>query len=292
VTESFTITPSGPFDLERAATFGFGPRREQSFDGAMRLAFAVDGLQEHAGVVIRQADDVVHVEADGVATASLARVQAQVERILSLDHDGQAWLQVGERDPVIGELQSRYPGLRPVLFHSLYEAAGWAIISARQGMRQAARVRDRIAARLGRSFELAGSVLHAFPLPDALATLESEQGLSAVKAGRLRALATRAEELDVERLRAMDPAVATAELQTLEGIGPFYASLIVVRACGLTDVLADEPMLRNAVAHYYDLDGPPERAQFDALAEPWRPFRTWACVLLRYAGSRDQLSTG
>ena len=43
---SFTITPSGPFSLAEAATFGFGQRDGQGWDGCMRLAFCVDGYQE------------------------------------------------------------------------------------------------------------------------------------------------------------------------------------------------------------------------------------------------------
>ncbi|GAC1607226.1 MAG: hypothetical protein NVS4B10_22180 [Myxococcales bacterium] len=214
-------------------------------------------------------------------------MERQVARILSLDHDGEAWLGVGERDPVIGGLQRRHRGLRPVLFHSPYEAAAWALISARQGMRQARSVRDRIAARLGRSFELGGRVLHAFALPPALLTLGSEQGLSSVKAERLRALARRAAELDIDRLRGMPADDAFLDVQTLDGIGPFYASLVVVRACGLADAPAYEPLLAKAAAHYYGLASPPTRTEFETLAENWRPFRTWACVLLRYAGTRE-----
>ena len=155
MSQVFTLTPRGPFELERAATFGFGPRRGEDFDGTMRLAFAVDGLREHAGVVLRQdADGTVHAGVQGVAPGSRQSVRNQVARVLSLDHDGEGWTRVGERDPVIGALQARYPRLRPVLFHSPYEAAGWGIIAARQAMRQAARVRDSISARLGRSFGL------------------------------------------------------------------------------------------------------------------------------------------
>ena len=37
---------------------------------------------------------------------------------LSLDIDGQGFLEIGRRDPVIGKLQADYRNLRPVLFHS------------------------------------------------------------------------------------------------------------------------------------------------------------------------------
>jgi hypothetical protein len=40
----------------------------------------------------------------------VAEVRPQVERILALDVDGSGFPAVGERDPVVGELQRRYPG--------------------------------------------------------------------------------------------------------------------------------------------------------------------------------------
>jgi DNA-3-methyladenine glycosylase II len=55
-------------------------------------------------------------------------VRDHIRRILSLDVDGSGFPEVGVRDPVVGELQVRYPGLRPVLFYSPYEASAWAII--------------------------------------------------------------------------------------------------------------------------------------------------------------------
>ena len=288
----FSIAPQGPFSLELAAAFGFGPRFSEGDDRLMRLAFALDGMRDYAGVVVRQEPaGMIRGEAHGLSEQSIEPVRRQVARILSLDHYGEAWLQVGERDPVIGRLQALYPGLRPVLFHSPYEAAAWAIISLRQGRRQATRVRDRIAARLGRGFELAGRRLHAFPLPDALTQLDSEQGLSAAKAARLRALAARAQsgEVEAERLKSLGPERAQAEMRGLDGIGPFYASLIVIRACGFADVLANEPLLRKSAAHFYHLDGTPGPEEFELLADAWRPFRTWASVLLRYAGTREGL---
>jgi DNA-3-methyladenine glycosylase II len=58
---------------------------------------------------------------------------------------------------------------------------------------------------------------------------------------------------------------------------------ILLRAVGTTDVLMlEEPRLRRAAASAY---GSPEVVEDDeafvALAERWRPFRTWVTVLLR-----------
>jgi hypothetical protein len=131
------------------------------------------------------------------------------------------------------------PRLRPPLFSSPYEAAAWAIISARRPARQAAATRSLIAERLGREFELAGERLAAFPTPDRLLLVEPLKGLPQVKVERLHALAeaTLAGRLDADRLRALEPAAALAELQELPGIGPFYSLLVLVRSSGHADLL-------------------------------------------------------
>ncbi len=45
-----------------------------------------------------------------------------LERLLSLDVDGRGFAAPGRRDQVVGALQHRFPGLRPVLFFTPYEA--------------------------------------------------------------------------------------------------------------------------------------------------------------------------
>ncbi|HEY6397849.1 MAG TPA: hypothetical protein VIX82_10390, partial [Solirubrobacteraceae bacterium] len=69
------------------------------------------------------------VELQTAGSADEDRALRQIARVVSLDHDGEEFMRVGERDPVIGWLQRAHPGQRPVLFHSPYEAAAWAIIS-------------------------------------------------------------------------------------------------------------------------------------------------------------------
>jgi DNA-3-methyladenine glycosylase II len=289
------LTPSGRFSLRAAAEFGFGPNegRPPSFDGAMRLAFALDGGAGYAGATLRQPDPdgPVAVELDLVGSAEADRALRQVARIVSLDHDGAAFARVGERDPVIGRLQDAHPGQRPVLFHSPYEAAAWSIISARRPASQSAKTRTAIAERHGRSFALAGRTLSAFPQPERLLELpEDTPGLNPEKVTRLHAVARAAldGELDVGRLHELGPERAQQALQQIRGIGPFYAGLVVLRASGFADAMlaVAEPKALARTAELYGLAGPPTLEQFARMAEAWRPFRTWTAVLIRLAGDR------
>jgi DNA-3-methyladenine glycosylase II len=291
---SFTIIPNGPFSLAEAAMFGFGQRDGQGWDGCMRMAFCLDGYQEQVGVEVRQAPSAdmgadVHGVFSGPAGIEADRVRRQVARVLSLDHDGAEFLRVGERDPVIGRLQAAAPGLRPPLFYSPYEAAAWSVLSARRPARQMAQVRDRLNAADGNVFDLAGVRLAAFPVPARLLRVESFPGISEDKLRRLHGVARAALEgrLDVDYLKEQGPERAMAELQSIEGIGPFYSALIVIRGTGFTDVLpVSEPKALALTARLYHLPGPPSEAEFAALAEAWRPFRTWAVVLIRAAARR------
>jgi DNA-3-methyladenine glycosylase II len=285
-----TITPDGDFSLEAAASFGFGPNtgRPKPDGDSMSLAFVTDDLRHLAAADVTQdANGLVHARLFGGAEAG--PVEAQVRRILSLDHSGTAWAEVGARDGVIGRLQSEHSGLRPVLFHSPYEAAAWSILSQRRHRAQATAVRQRLSEEHGRVFQLPGGDLASFPLPEALLRVESFAGLEPLRIERLHGVARAAldGQLDPARLLAMPPDDALADLRRIPGIGPTYGGLILLRATGATDILTlGEPRLPAYVAHFYGLPRPATRGELERIADAWRPFRTWTSVLIRVAGDR------
>ncbi len=285
---TFTITPDGPFSLAAAAGFGFGPNtgRPKPDGDSMSLAFVADDFVHYAAAVVTEDGDAsVRVEVFGDGDPD--QVVAQVRRILSLDQSGTAWAEVGVRDPVIGRLQAAHQGLRPVLFHSPYEAAAWSILSQRRHRTQAAALRKKLSAAHGRFFALPSGELAAFPTPAALLGIDSFPGLEPVRIERLHAVARAAlaGELDPTRLLAMSPDDALASLYRLPGIGPTYGTLILLRSTGSTDILTlGEPRIPAYAGHFYGLGAPAGPADLARLAEDWRPFRTWACVLIRVAG--------
>lgn len=295
IAQVFEIQPLGAFDLRRAAGFGFGPRAgaREPAEPVMRLAFCVDGFREQAGVVLRQGPDGT-IQGEVHGTDDVEAVRRQVARVLSLDHDGGAWAEVVLRDRVLSAVQERYAGFRPVLFHSPYEAAAWGIIQARRGMAQANGVRRRLSEEHGAVLELAGERCWAFPLPEQLLSVRSLPGIEPLRLRRLHAVAEAAlaGRLDPERLLALGPQAARDEMRRLPGIGEFYSGLITVRGTGFADALAYEPRSLAAVGHLYGLPSAPTPERFASLADTWRPFRTWAVVLLRYAGHRDGLALG
>jgi DNA-3-methyladenine glycosylase II len=279
----------GPYDLREIALMGFGHRDERSFDGVMRMAFCLDGgYERQVGVEARQSDDRLELRAEAVgdplSDAEVETVRKQVARVVSLDHDGEAFHQLCLADPVLSRVHSRAPGFRPALFYSPYEAALWSIISARRARSQAITLRARMSEQYGARFELSRSPTMCVPTPSAVLHIESLPGLPADRIPRLHAVAEAAErgQLDAQRLRSMAPEAAQTELQQLPGIGPFYSSLIVVRACGYADAPSlGESRSRAAIQEAYGIDHDLSDAELLDLADTWRPFRTWVSVMMR-----------
>jgi DNA-3-methyladenine glycosylase II len=288
---TFPLPVRGPFSLAASTRFldGFAP---MAFDGAaagrpLELAFPVEGVWQTAGVRVREHADGVEgeiVSPAGAGPELLGAVRVQVARILSLDVDGSGFCAVGERDPVVAGLQRRYPGLRPVGFWSPYEAAAWAIISARIRIGQAAAIKARMARELGQSVSFGGRALSAFPAPPRLASLDGFPGLAGRKPEWLRSLAVAALDgrLDAARLRALPAEEALAQLKELPGIGDFSAELVLLRGAGAPDVIPrHESRLARAVALAYDRPGPPSADEIARISDRWKPYRTWVTLLLR-----------
>ncbi|MEU6327875.1 DNA-3-methyladenine glycosylase 2 family protein [Streptomyces sp. NPDC047049] len=311
-----TLTPAGPFSLASGIRFleGFAPASyDRPADGILRLAFPADDGVSVVAAGVRQ-----EVRADGGAgtvraeftvhpgtpdpaktvTAEAAAegdVRAQLARILSLDVDATGFPGLAT-DPVVAGLLADHPGLRPVCFHSPYEAAAWAIIGNRIRMTRAAAIKSRIAHQHGHRVHIAGQTLHAFPTPAALRTLTHLPGLTDLKMQRLHALAEAALEgkLDAPHLRTLPVDHALAELRTLPGIGPFSAELILIRGAGHPDVFPrHEPRVHKAIATAYGLGAPTtdDVTPLAEIADRWKPYRSWVAFLLRVR-AQDTLSPG
>lgn len=275
----FEVTAQGPFDLENEVTrFGGWPRQGD----AIVMAFPVEGWTSSAAVVMRAENDRLTGEVHGTDPASADHAWQQALAALSLDFDGRGFPEVGQRDPVIGRLQEEFGYLRPVLFHSPYEAACSFIIGHRIQIAQTRRIRQAMAEQKGTAIEVNGKTYHAFPGPRALLRLEAFPGISSTKIERLHAAARAALDgvLDRAHLRASPEVDALAELRTLPGIGEFFAQGILMRGAGLVDAITDNPETARAVELLYGLNARPDADQMRRRAEAWRPYRMWTVVLL------------
>jgi DNA-3-methyladenine glycosylase II len=116
--------------------------------------------------------------------------------------------------------------------------------------------------------------------PDALRVAA---GLSHAKVRYLRSLAEHVADgsLELDRLDQLSDDEVTSELIAVRGIGVWSAHMFLMFTLARPDVLPVGDLgLRRAVMLRYGLDELPAPAVIERIAEPWRPYRTLACLFL------------
>ena len=113
--------------------------------------------------------------------------------------------------------------------------------------------------------------------------LRAAAGLSRAKTAYLRSLAEHVVDgrLELERLDELDDDAVIEELVAVRGIGEWSAHMFLIFHLRRPDVLAPGDLgIRRAVQLAYGLEDLPARPQLEAIAEPWRPYRSIACRYL------------
>ncbi|SFP25092.1 DNA-3-methyladenine glycosylase II [Geodermatophilus dictyosporus] len=303
VREVFACTPS---ELRRRRPGGEGGTpgwltlrlaARAPFDAAEVLHFlglhAVPGLEEWDGTTFSRVLDlpagpgVVRLSpaADGgpAVTArlllpDLRDLRAAVprcRRLLDLDADPLAVDEVLGADPALAPLVAGAPGRRVPASPDGPEAAARAVLGQQVSVAGARTLTARVVALAGTPLaEPVGTLTHAFPRPAALAAADlSAVGLTGARRRTLTGLAAALAEGRVALDPGCDREEAARDLLALPGIGPWTASLVLMRGLGDPDVwLPGDLALRRALAAVGSSDA-------DA-ATRWRPWRSYAAVHL------------
>lgn len=279
--KSFHFTPKGPFDLLFQNQYFNGWPTLQSDPTTIVMTFPIEGWRGPAAVTLQQREDTsldVHVYSD----VDQEKAMQQALAAMSANEDASGWLEVGQRDSFVKELQEKYHAMRPTKFHSPYEAAASLIIGHRITVRQARVIRAQIAKQYGEVFTIAGEQFYAFPTPQKLLEITDFKALNDVKIQRLHGVAQAALDglLDSDYLQSIPEEQALKELETLPGVGPFFSQGILHRGAGVRDSFTHDDLTYHAIQMAYNLPEPPTTEQVLEIAEKWRPYRMWVIVLM------------
>jgi AraC family transcriptional regulator, regulatory protein of adaptative response / DNA-3-methyladenine glycosylase II len=310
VREIFTVPPtalrrgsrrngSGPQSSGAAGVIELNLAVRQPFDGPSLLAYlaarAVPGVEScDAGSyrrVLRLAHDTAVVtltpEPDRVRcrlrlgdVRDLTAAVARCRRLLDLDADPVAIVDVLGADRLIGHLVLATPGRRCAGAVDGAEQTVRAVLGQQISIAGARTLAGRLAAQLGATLaEPDGELAVAFPTPDALA--DAPDALLAMPQARRRtvrdvcsALADGSLVVDV----GAEPMSLTHQLVAIRGIGAWTASYVVMRALGHPDVFLPTDLgIRRS---FERLGQPGDPRSVAAIAERWRPWRSYALTHL------------
>jgi DNA-3-methyladenine glycosylase II len=153
-----------------------------------------------------------------------------------------------------------------------------AIASQQLSSKVAATIVNRIRALVpGEETPTAAQI---FALPDQALR---DVGLSWAKVSYIKDLARRvvSGELDLVHVSGMSDEEIVKELVAVKGIGRWTAEMFLLFSLARPDVFAvDDYGLRVAVKRLYDLPDLPKPAPMREIAEPWRPYRSYASLYL------------
>jgi AraC family transcriptional regulator of adaptative response / DNA-3-methyladenine glycosylase II len=209
-------------------------------------------------------------------TAAVARCR----RLLDLDADPVSISAQLSADPVLGELARRRPGLRVPGCVDGFELAVRAIVGQQVSVPAARTVLGRLAERWGEPLpEPAGGLTRRFPDAPTVARLDPADLPMPRRRGEALVALARLVAGDGLRLDAgADSTAALAALLAVPGVGPWTASYVAMRALGDPDAfLPGDVGIRHALER---LGRPTDAPRVAALAEAWRPWRSYAVMHL------------
>ncbi len=284
------------------------PFREP-FDAGSLLKFlgerAVPGIEAYEGGVYRRTLRLPRGAATVALSAGEGRVRCvlrledlrdlgaavqRCRRLLDLDADPAAVAEALASDAALAPLVARRPGLRAPGSADGPELAVRAVLGQQVSVAGGRTLAGRLVVRRGEPLpqtlvEADGPLTHLFPEPAAVAGLEpGEVGLTAARYGALVGLARALERGEITLDPGADRDEERRRLLSLKGIGPWTASYVAMRSLGDPDAFLPTDLgVRKALTRLGEPDDP---HGVEALAERWRPWRSYAVHHL-WAGLED-----
>ena len=216
------------------------------------------------------------VEIPASLTNSTTNIVRTVGRVFDLEADSKAISGILNKDPSIGKVVKKYPGIRLPGAWSWFEIAMRAVLGQQITVRAARTIAGRIVQKFGTAI---GTEARLFPTAEQILDAPLNGfGIPARRAETLRMLAKATVEKQIP-----EPGLPLEEIIRrfcdLPGIGPWTAHYIALRAFGETDVFLPRDVgLRKAAARLIGK----ELTDIELIkyAERWRPWRSYAVLYL------------
>jgi AraC family transcriptional regulator, regulatory protein of adaptative response / DNA-3-methyladenine glycosylase II len=210
----------------------------------------------------------------------LIHIVQRTRRLFDLDADPAEITAALGRDRRIRSLLRETPGVRVPGAWDPFESGVRAILGQQVSVTAATTIAGRVVEKYGRAvpgLEAMG-LTHCFPDPNMLATADlGDVGLTGARAAAVRAFAAAvaAGRLNLDRSMPLDRLVGG--LTALPGVGDWTAQYLALRLGERDAFPCSDLGLRRALARNGSM---PAAREVESKAEPWRPWRGYAAMLL------------
>ena len=264
-TYRFRLAYRPPYDWDALLAFLSAratPGVEVVEQNAYRRTIALDGKQGDIRVTRAVTGHALNLEVRFPDPHALLTIVERVRRMFDLHADPAAIASLLGGDPQLRAVLRRHPGLRMPGAWDGFELAVRAIVGQQISVKGATTIAGRIAVMFG----LTAEALQAAPLERA--------GLIAARANAIRELAKRVISGAVQFNPIGEPGAVIGALQSIPGIGAWTAQYVAMRALGEPDAFPSGDVVLQRMS------GNLTARELDRRAEAWRPWRSYAVMLL------------
>jgi AraC family transcriptional regulator, regulatory protein of adaptative response / DNA-3-methyladenine glycosylase II len=278
----------GPLDWERMLGY-FAARAiagvEQVSGGLYRRTVEIDG---DPGVIELSwgSPDHLILRTHLPHWEGLIHIAQRARRIFNLDAPIESAAGLLDRDPILGPLLGRHPGVRVPGTWDPFETGVRAILGQQVSVAAAGTVMGRLVRRHGRPVPGLGQMRlsHLFPTPADLASADLDGlGLTVARARAVGAFAGAVEEGRIILDGSRSTQELLAAIEATPGLGPWSAQYIALRLGEPDAFPAADLGIRRALESA--LRRPLSGRQAQEIAEPWRPHRAHGAIHLWLAGN-------
>ena len=292
-TITLRLEPTPPFDFELTAAYHTYFQARSGADtldgGVYRRLLDLDGRL--ALVSVRSTGTVdepalsVELRGEGVSEADGDHAADQLRWMLGTDQDMKPFYALAEGDPAMSGLVKEFRGLHLPRTATLFESLVLAVLGQQISASVARALRRLLIERFGARAEFDRVPYYSFPRPEAILSSSPDElrtlKLSQRKAEYVYGLAKAATAPDWPEVWRLPDENFTTRLTALRGIGNWTAQWAMVRGLARPDALPlGDLALRRGVSRLLRDGEPVTDAEVEALAERWRPWRSYATVYL------------
>jgi AraC family transcriptional regulator, regulatory protein of adaptative response / DNA-3-methyladenine glycosylase II len=200
---------------------------------------------------------------------------ARCRRLLDLDADPEATIEVLRSDSVLGPVVAKAPGQRIPRTVDEVELAIRAVLSQQVSIKAARTHAGRLVTVYGHALHDAeGALTHTFPSVEQLADVDpAHLAVPTARRHTLTALLTGLANGSVVLDAGCDWDSARRQLLAVPGIGPWTAEVIAMRGLGDPDAFPASDLGLRLAAEQLGL--PTDYRALAARSRPWRPWRSY-----------------
>jgi DNA-3-methyladenine glycosylase II len=280
------LRPCAPFRLDLTV---WALRRRalnevDAWDGATyRRALVLDDMPVEVAVTQGGGTEAPELyftlTSDGEQRNTRLEARSVLEKVLSLELALDPFYLLAAADPVLAPLASRFRGLRPPRFPSVFECLVNAVALQQLSLAAGLTLLNRLSRSYGACVSAAGNHACAFPGPAELTAAKPDDirtlGFSLRKATTIVAVAHAANEglLDLEALSTLDDERVVEILTEIPGIGRWSAEYTLLRGLGRLHVFpGDDVGARKNLARWLGLGRPLDYDGVQRAVAGWRPY--------------------